>query len=401
MCKLTYEELILLDNLIYLQWNAKENDKIKDIVDDILNHKNFNKLMEAVGNCIIKMPKSQWLNILSQITNNKNLGNLRIRNTNDYKNGMKFACFVQENNEAIVVFRGTSTTSEWEDNGEGAYKNETEEQKEALNFINSLSYQDITVTGHSKGGNKAQYVTILSPKIKKCVSVNGQGFSNDFIEKYKGEVNNNKSKIVSINAQYDYVSCLFNSISSQTHYIKTEFQINPFDYHKAFILLDEKGALRNETNESTLANILNDFSLYIVSSLPKDMQKVIIDRVMDIIELVLCKEENKTNILKLAGEFLIMFFYENFFEYEDIFLLNYSIVEILILPLMFWNDFIYIEETKSKQRLDEVIENINRLGNEIIRKLKIIDEDQKNIINNITMALNNLTNRLKNEILQN
>lgn len=102
-----------------------------------------------------------------------------------------------------------------EDNGEGAYTSVTNEQFEALKFINNLNYDNITVSGHSKGGNKAQYVTILSSKIKKCVSVNGQGFSNSFLESYREEINKNQSKIVCINAEYDYVSCLFNTISEE------------------------------------------------------------------------------------------------------------------------------------------------------------------------------------------
>lgn len=399
MGELTYEELILLDNLIYLRWNVKENSTIKEIVDDILNIKNFNKLMEEIGQCIIKMPKVQWLRILNQIRYNENLSKLRIEDADVYNNGMKFACLVGEDNTAVVVFRGTSTKDEWEDNGEGAYEKETSDQLEALSFINKLNYEKITVTGHSKGGNKAQYVTVLSPKVTRCVSVDGQGFSNEFIEKYKDEINKNKSKIVSINAQFDYVSCLFNLISGKTHYIKTEFQINPFDYHKAFILLDKEGFLRDEVNESMLSNILNDFSVHIISGLPLEMQKVIIDKVIDTIELVLCNEEKNSNIFKVAGELLIMFFYENNFEYDEVFHFNYGIVQILILPLLFWNDFIYIEETKSKERLYEVISKIDNLSKDILSKLIILDNSQKGTIDNIIKSVNNLINRLKNEIL--
>lgn len=399
MGDLTYEELILLDNLIYLRWNVKENDTIKEIVDDILDSRNFNKLMEEIGSCIIKMPQTQWIRILNQIRNNSNLSNLRIRETDTYKNGMKFACLVQEDNTAIVVFRGTSTINEWEDNGKGAYKNETEDQLDALSFINKLNYEKIIVTGHSKGGNKAQYVTVLSPKVNRCVSIDGQGFSNEFIEKYKDEISRNKSKIISINAQFDYVSCLFNLISGKIHYIKTEFQINPFDYHKAFILLNRDGILREETDESMLSSILNDFSVCVLSSLPKDMQKVIMDSVIDVIELILCKEGNNNNIFKIAGEFLIMFFYENYFEDDEIFHFNYGIVEILILPLFFWNDFIYIEETKSKQLLYETISKIDNLSKEILRKLKILNNNKEDITDGVVKAVNDLTNRLKNELL--
>ena len=57
-------------------------------------------------------------------------------------------------NEAIVAFKGTLNMKEWQDNVEGANMVETEAQKAALNFVNNLCYERITLTGHSKGSNK-------------------------------------------------------------------------------------------------------------------------------------------------------------------------------------------------------------------------------------------------------
>ena len=313
MCKLTYEELILLDNLIYLEWDAKEDEELINIVYNILNNEELDELMDNMENCTIKLPKSEWVNILDQIKSKPNLRELRIKNIYNYKSGMRFACFVDGENNATVVFRGTTTTKEWDDNGKGAYEYDTLEQIDALNYINSLGFNDITVTGHSKGGNKAQYVTVLSSKIMKCISVNGQGFSNEFINKYKEEIHKNKSKIICINSKYDYVNCLFNSIEGECHYIETDFQINPLDYHKANILLDENGNLRQKTNEATFSKIINYFSISLISDLPEDMQNLIVNGIIGIIELILCKGESKDNIIKVAGEFLIMLCYRKLF----------------------------------------------------------------------------------------
>lgn len=400
MCKLTYEEFILLDNLIYLQWDTRENEKLIDIVYNLLENWQFNKFMNNVGNCMIKMSEDELINILYQIKNRPNLKNLRVRNVDSYKSAMRFACFEDDESNAIVVFRGTSTTKEWEDNGEGAYKYDTVEQIDALNYINSLNYDYITVTGHSKGGNNAQYVTILSPKITKCISIDGQGFSNEFINKYKKEINKNKSKIISINAKYDYVYCLFNSISRKSIYIQTEIQNNPFDYHKLSVLLDESGNLRPETSESIFSKIINYFSIALITNLPDEIKYLIIETSIDVIELILCKGKNKDNILKIAGEFLIMFCYENYFNYKDIFNIFYPVLEILILPLIFWGDFVEIEETKSKENLNNIISNINILGEGITKKLKIIDKDNLGLIESISDAINSLTYKLENETLQ-
>jgi len=399
MCKLTYEELILLDNLIYLEWDVKEDENLINLVYGLLNKGEFNKLMDNMGNCIIKMPESEWVNILNQIINKPNLRNLRIKNVANYKNGMRFACFVDDGNNATVVFRGTTTTKEWNDNGQGAYEYDTIQQIDALNYINSLSYNNIIVTGHSKGGNKAQYVTVLSPKISNCVSINGQGFSNEFISKYKDQINKNKSKIISINGKYDYINCLFNSIAGECHYIRTEFQINPFDYHKANVLLNENGDLRQETKEGIFSKKINYYSTSLISDLPDDLQNLIINAIIGAIELILCKGEGTDNILKAAGKFLIMVCYENCFKYKESFNASYAILEALILPLLFWGDFVNIEETNSKELLDKVISGINLLGNGVIKKLEIIDKDAVNLIQSISKEITNLTLELENETL--
>lgn len=61
------------------------------------------------------------------------------------------------------------------------------------NLINSLGYKNIVVSGHSKGGNLAEYVALLSDNVVRAISYDGQGFSNDFYEKHRN-INRNKSK---------------------------------------------------------------------------------------------------------------------------------------------------------------------------------------------------------------
>jgi hypothetical protein len=394
MSRLTYEDLILLDNLIYLKWDAKENELLINIVYNLLSDEDFYKKMENTLECLVKTDKNEWINILKQIMNKPNLCKLKVKNIDNYKSGIKSACFIDDEGNATVVFRGTTTIGEWEDNEIGVYDIETIEQLDALNFINNLDYNNITVTGHSKGGNKAQYVTILSPKIDRCVSVNGQGFSNEFISKYKVEVDKNKFKITSINAKYDYVNCLLNSISEKNYYIKTEVQINPVHYHKANILLDDNGNLREETNEAMFSKAINLFSQFIISNLPKEIISFVVDKIIDIIEFSLCKKECNNNLLKMPGEFLIMYCYENNFMDENIFDINKLVLEILFLPILFWDDFINIEENNSEDLIKYVSESIYALGNGIINKLKIIDKNQIELINQIAISINYFTSEL-------
>ncbi len=397
MSSLTYEELILLDNLIYLKWDIKEDEKLTSLVDNLLKSENFDHLMEAVGNCIIRMNTREWITILNQIKSKPNLNNIRIKNVNSYNNGMEYACFVDQDGNATVIFRGTATTKEWDDNGKGAYEYDTQEQIEALKYINSLEYTDITVTGHSKGGNKAQYVAIFSPKVGRCVSIDGQGFSKEFISKYEDKIEENKKKIISINAKYDYVNCLFNSISEKNNYIKTEIQINPFDYHKASILLDENGNLRDETSEAEFAKTINYFSSSIISNLPDDLRFLVIDGVVNVIELILCRMDDRDNLFKSLGEYLIMLCHDNCSNYKEFFSIGYVLSEILILPLLFWKDLVIIEEDNSKELLNNVLTRIKLLESMAVRKLQIIDKNQINLIQSISGAVDELIYRLENE----
>lgn len=399
MNKLSNEEFILLDTLIYLEWEAEDNEKLVNIIDKLLDEKELKGLIDRMSSCIVKMKIHEWINVLTQAKNKSNLCNLKIKNIENHKNGMRVACFINNDDNAIVVFRGTTTQKEWEDNGHGAYEYDTIQQVDALKYINNLSYENIIVTGHSKGGNKAQYVTILSPKVNKCISVNGQGFSNEFLNRYKEEIENNKSKIISINAKYDYVNCLFNDISNETHYIKTELQLNPFNYHRTDILLNKEGNIREEVSCGIFTNIINNFSTSLISDLPEDIRFLTVDGLIGGIELVLCKGESSDKLIKIIGGIVIVVAYGQYFKYKETFLLTYTILQGLILPLMFWKDFINIEEENSKELFSKVTFDITILGNEIIEKLNNIDRSKNYVAKSVIKAITNLIENIINQQL--
>lgn len=224
MCDLNNSELLLLSNLIYLKLNVFNENRVGDLIKSMLYKNNLNKAILTRLECKEVVKKNEWLVVLKQIQENDKLNNLKIENIEVDTNGVKAACFIDKQDKASVVFRGTKTIEEWGDNGEGSYMSDTTEQMKALNYINNLKYKNITVTGHSKGGNKAKYVALLSDKVNRCISFDGQGFSNEFINKYHNEINANKDKVLSISAKYDYVNCLLNSINEEKIYVNTSFQ---------------------------------------------------------------------------------------------------------------------------------------------------------------------------------
>ncbi|MFQ9616833.1 MAG: hypothetical protein ACLRY8_15665, partial [Clostridium butyricum] len=213
----------------------------------------------------------------------------------------------------------------------------------------------------------------------KCVSINGQGFSNEFINKYKKLIDGNKEKIIAVNSKYDYVNCLFNSVAGETHYIKTSFQFNPLFYHKGSIMLDYDGNLRDETSRSIFAKIINDFSTSLVSDLPDDLKSITVDGLISGIEAVLCKKQSSDRIIKIIGSVLIMMTYGKYFKIKETFALSYMVIQFLVLPLLFWADFINVEETKNKELLKDILNKMDKAAMTIINKLKLT-EDRKNPI---------------------
>lgn len=94
-------------------------------------------------------------------------------------------------------------------------------QEWSLNYFNSMvekhgGNRDIYVSGHSQGGNNAQFVTMRSAygeRIKRCISLDGPGFSNRFVEDTKrmygdGYFESQRQKIYGYHGKSDFVSPL-------------------------------------------------------------------------------------------------------------------------------------------------------------------------------------------------
>lgn len=139
------------------------------------------------------------------------------------------AVFLDESgHEAIVAFRGTAE-DEWYDDFVGANQVDSFQQINCLEWYKAvyrklaLERYTVTVTGHSKGGNKAKYITILNDTPDRCVSFDGQGFSDKFFEFYKKRIQKRQSVIENHNIDYDYVNILMNDLGSRTYYIGYDY----------------------------------------------------------------------------------------------------------------------------------------------------------------------------------
>ena len=109
------------------------------------------------------------------------------------------------------------------------YMKEIPAQKHALEYLEEFftqhPKQKVMVAGHSKGGNKSQFIMVMRgskhSKLKRCFSFCGQGFNKTFIEKYSNEIQENKDKIYNISADNDYVNVILTQITDKIKFVKS------------------------------------------------------------------------------------------------------------------------------------------------------------------------------------
>ncbi|MEF2681363.1 MAG: Mbeg1-like protein, partial [Oscillospiraceae bacterium] len=176
---ITDEELLMLEHLTYLNEDVTKAAGISEYpkIGEFKNQSIYNILssfdstaianLEAQGDKTLSAEVSgyEWAQIIKYLQNNTRLNKLVLTETMETPKGVPLAlCFTDgtpDTREAIIAFKGTTGGDEWSDNVEGAILRDTPDQIEALEFVQGLPYADITLTGHSKGGNKANYITIL------------------------------------------------------------------------------------------------------------------------------------------------------------------------------------------------------------------------------------------------
>jgi hypothetical protein len=158
------------------------------------------------------MTETDWRRVMSDIQNDAALRTLTVVRSSDIAFGTRAIALGDRAGSVYAVFRGTSGDGEWLDNALGMTQAETAQQQAAARFINELrkraGKRRIVVAGHSKGGNKAQYVTVTTPWVEHCFSLDGQGFSPDFLTKYKKEIAERKTRVTLAAERRGFVNCL-------------------------------------------------------------------------------------------------------------------------------------------------------------------------------------------------
>lgn len=401
-------ELCMIEQLCYLDKNVAdvagirqfkgiklETGKSKEAIKDLLAPFDDTAIsnLEALGDkevgaaCI---SGKEWADILRYIKGNEKLRNLVLTDTMENKEGTTLAlCLTDTTNssEAIVAFKGTSGGEEWIDNVEGLNVSDTQCQKEALDFIESLGYTDITVTGHSKGGNKAMYVAITSSKVKACIAFDAQGFSQKFLDKYWAEIQKRGGNISNYSLEADYVHALMFQIpNARLIYCVGAGVDNVKQLHSpnSFFLQDNTGNLWideaghviiRQGEEAESIAMLHNFTTFIINNAGEEDKVQMINYVSELLALTFAGEDaSKDELIDFAlsdpDSLATVFAY--LVKYMDVYELGAADIDGLLetLGLNSLNELIMIKEFDLSS-VTERLEWMKKVGVDMPEKIQL------------------------------
>lgn len=263
--KLSETQLLLLNNLIYRDEfvNLKYDD---DTVGNILK--------EVSNSPQQTLTKEEWDAIYEMAKSDPAILNLKVTNmSSEEATGAKMACFVDEDGQAYAVFAGTGA-NEWRDDCVAGTMADSPQQQKAKAWLDSLPYDNLIVSGHSKGGNKAMYVAVTSDKVLECYAFDGEGFSQEFCLKYADRIKQMKNNI-HLRANYrDFVNVLLINIAGDAQYITNDTDVaNAGEYHAPNALFKyEKGKIVYSIGEygadaqDPAMKMLHEFTEYLLEN---------------------------------------------------------------------------------------------------------------------------------------
>lgn len=230
----TQQELLLLSNFVYIPACLSDRP-IKDVIDSYRDASgNFTEESVASAAAGGGMSCADVCTVFDEmdkvIKKDPGFGEISASRRLEAED-VRAVCYTDKKDEnPVVVFRGTGGTKEaWTDNFEGAYLEDTRIQHIADEFVKNecAIYDEVVVTGHSKGGNLAQYVTVKeNAKVSGCLSFDGQGFGDDFIRSNSDDVAKASPKICSVCAYNDFVGILLTSIAGRCIYVANEASLS-------------------------------------------------------------------------------------------------------------------------------------------------------------------------------
>ena len=208
---------------------------------------------------------------------------IAVHDTND-KNGF-YACVIETSpGHAVISFRGSegleysysNLKNDWMLADVGLLNStQTTQQAEVERFLQQnkelLDQYEITLTGHSLGGNLAEYTAVrlhdygLDDNLDRCVSLDGPGFSNEFIDKNREAINQISGKLT--HYRWSLVGGLLNDLPGVEYHfadvqdVSDKDKYNSFTRHSTKYLTFKEDGSFNTGNQDVVAFIARQFSL--------------------------------------------------------------------------------------------------------------------------------------------
>ncbi|MBQ4528371.1 MAG: DUF2974 domain-containing protein [Clostridia bacterium] len=223
------------------------------------------------------------------------------QNNNGWDGNGFAACTIDTGDgNAIVGFRGSEVNSaddflhDWLIADVGLVnETQTSQQRYAEEYLNRINnkfgddYDNFSITGHSLGGNLAEHATLTAPdsmadKIDRCLSFDGPGFSDEYLEKYADQIKDNAHLVD--HYQASAVGTMLNPVPGTNYrHIEVKDGASGFKRHniKNFVF-DDGGYVRPGVPDAlaaffaTLSNTVDDNT-----SLPGILSLIDIIRNMD------------------------------------------------------------------------------------------------------------------------
>ena len=318
---LTDDEIMLIEQLVYM----KEGDGTPINSEDA--GKSIGALLQGYTDTkLAEMDSSgtsdaNYAAIIRYMKENGKIRRLVLDGTMTHEDGTVLAyCFAfpDNANDALVAFSGT-TKKEWGDDFEGLTAIDTPRQLDAKRYIDSLPYKNITVTGHSKGGNKAMYVTVRCDRVTRCISMDGQGFSLEFLEHYAPEISERAGIIKNYSVKTDFVHVLlFQLPGSQQIYCegyRTDRPGNAAAHHEGYSFFNIKDGMPvksgngghtlirtkdengNDITEDPSVVMLHNFTVYLMNVAPSEDKEKVIKLAATAADMVMAKGYGKDEMI--------------------------------------------------------------------------------------------------------
>ena len=331
------EELVLLEQLCYLNDEVCDAAGVDRVQFNNLNGKTINTILKSFdkealtnlrnytnakgGNTIDYIEGAEWADIIETIqksdlkdfeivetvTFSDREGSAREKpdgRTDDLPLLIQYKDPAGPPNSRIVSFRGTLGYTDWRDNVLGLNEAQSKRQNRIAKYINGLNNYDVTVVGHSKGGNYAQYVSIMCGNVVRGISMDGQGMSGEFVKSNWRSIMKNSHKVTNISVDTDFVNVLLYALPGvEQKYVKGVGVMGAAQNHSPnslFTINDGKLTMEYVEGPAESLQMIRDFSTYVMKVATSEDRKQMAEYLGHIAGCLLGEEKRYKKELRRA-----------------------------------------------------------------------------------------------------